>query len=271
VVNTGRRAGTAKVYAVDAATAEHSGAVYLPATAPRRDVGSWTHLAVGSVRVGPGRSAVVSFRVAIPRGAGGGQHLGGITVADTATRRAAVRGRKGSFHLNIRTLSIVAVQVDLPGPALQKVTPTGVRAGGTGGVQTIDLLLRNEGNRLIKPRGSLVVADSNGRRIRSAGFRLDTFVPHTAIAYPVAVPKRALPPGDYRATVRIQYGGTANFPFSISSRDVRQVFGHQAQGAPSSGGISTLVIVIIVLGALVLGFIAAALFFRARARRTPPA
>lgn len=270
VVNTGRRAGRATLFAVDAATAERSGAVYLPANAPRRDVGRWISLASTSVRVGAGQSTVIPYRVAIPRGVANGQHLGGVVVADAAVRRTLRKGAKGSFRLNVKTLSIVAVEVNLPGTVVKKVAPTGVRPAGQAGVQTVELRLRNDGNQLIKPHGALTIASSGGHRLRFSRFVLDTFLPRSTISYPVAVPHRALPPGSYRATVKIQYGPTATFPFTISDQNVKQVFGPHRQGAPGTSAPSTLLIVLIAIGALIIGFLGAALAFRSRGRRPPP-
>jgi hypothetical protein len=61
---------------------------------------------------------------------------------------------------------------------------------------------------------------------------MDTFLPHTAIDYPVLLNK-ALPPGDYTALVKLAVPGAvgaavktviAKPSFSVSNQDVTQVF-----------------------------------------------
>src|SRR3954449_6528250 len=66
VVNTGSVAGTARVYAVDATTGATSGASYLTDTRRRTDVGAWTRLSVGKVRLRPRQLKVVDFTMRVP-------------------------------------------------------------------------------------------------------------------------------------------------------------------------------------------------------------
>jgi hypothetical protein len=58
-------------------------------------------------------------------------------------------------------------------------------------------------------------------------FAMDTFLPQTAIDYPVLL-KKALAAGDYRANVTLRVPGgqtvTASPAFSVSQADVKQVF-----------------------------------------------
>ena len=78
---------------------------------------------------------------------------------------------------------------------------------------------------------------------------MDTFLPKTAIDYPILL-KKALAPGDYRAVVRLVTPGSAGVlaktmtvsrPFSVSQQDVTQVFTSTAptQAPPSTSGSSS--------------------------------
>jgi hypothetical protein len=78
----------------------------------------------------------------------------------------------------------------------------------------------------------VTIVNSAGHIVERLPFKMDTFLPHTAIDYPLLLTK-ALLPGHYRARVRLVVpgeGGVAGLSmvveraFSVSSHDVKQVF-----------------------------------------------
>jgi hypothetical protein len=271
VVNMGTRAGTVLLYPVDATTGRTSGAVYLGGTKPRRDVGAWLALGARSLSLAPGKSAVVPVTLHVPATARPGDHLGGVVAENTAVTQGS---GKGSLQIRVRHLTIVGYEVQVPGTAAAVVGVTGVRAAGENGYQFVDLHLANTGGLTSKPTGTLVVTAANGKQVASETFKLDTFLPGTAIDYPVLLPKQALAPGDYRAAVTLTYGSAAigyrraagptqtisrSFPFTVSSGQYRQVFPGalplktpQAATSGSGGGMSP---------ALIAGIAAALLAF----------
>ena len=270
VIDVGAAAGRTSLYAVDATTGQTSGAVYLSRQEPRRGVGGWIALGDGSVELTSGKSQVIPFTVSVPRGASPGQHLGGIVAQrSTSSAGGAEGGGQHNFQVKIQELSVVAVQVDLPGPQRVKMTLTGIRAGGQPGHQALLLGIGNAGNVLLEGRGSLEVVDQSGHTVQSQSFGLDTFVPHTHIDFPVYVQGKALPPGRYSGTITIDYRGhrlTRTFPFGISAAQARQVFGSPATANSASSGSSsneTLLHAMIGVSALSVG---AAGFFFLRSR-----
>jgi hypothetical protein len=276
VANEGDRPGTVRLYGVDAVTGETTGAVYRSRQEPRRDVGAWISMPIHQLDLAPGQSRVVSFQVMVPSAVRPGQHLGGI-VAENATlkKTSARKAGRGSFKINIRNLSILAVQVNLPGREAEKLRLTSVEPGPAEGFQTLLIGMRNEGNQLVKGTGTIVVSGENGERLKQAKFNVDTFVPRTAIGYPFAVPGQALAAGRYRAEVTVRYGhgqvARLSTWFTISDKQVEQVFGSSSQGPPSGGSSSLLPLLLGALAILLLGFLAAWALLRRRARRAPNA
>jgi hypothetical protein len=276
VINGGDRGGTVRLFGADAVTGVTTGAVYRARTDPRHDVGAWLSLPIHQVTLAPGQSRVVPFRVAVPRGAGSGQHLGGI-VAENARLTKASRRKTGhgSFRVDIRNLSILAVQVNLPGPRVEKLNLTSVAPGPAEGFQTLLVGMRNEGNRLLKGTGSLVVRSEDPERSKRVKFKVDTFVPHTRIADPIPVPGQALPAGHYDAVVHVTYGrghvARLATSFTISDKQIEQTFGSSSQGPPSVDSSSILPLILAALGALLLGFLVAWLLLRRHDRRPSPA
>jgi Protein of unknown function C-terminal (DUF3324)/Bacterial protein of unknown function (DUF916) len=245
VVNVGTATGRTSLYAVDATTGQTSGAVYRSRQESRRDVGGWIKLGKGAVELRPRQSRVVPFSVRVPARASPGQHLGGIVAQrarSSSSGHATTGGKQQTFKVRIQALSVIAVQVNLPGPPRVKMTLTGIKPGSQSNYQSLLLGIGNPGNVLLKGGGLLKVVNQGGRRVLSQSFKLDTFVPRTHIDFPVYVRGTALPPGRYRGTIAISYRGhhlTRTFPFTISKADTKQVFGSrtaQATPAESSGG-----------------------------------
>ena len=286
VVNTGSATGTAFLYPVDATTGQTSGAVYLSRQSPRRDVGAWVRLTRKRVTLAPGASTVVPFTIRVPAGARPGDHLGGI-VAENSQIQAG-RGN-GALRIRIKHLTIAAVELQLPGRVVARIGATGARSGGQQGWQYVYIHFRNTGNVMVKPSGKLVIRNSAGRRVTARKLVLDTFVPGTAIDYPVLLPHRTLAPGSYTATVTIGpssrtiagyravtpsvVSSTQSFPFTVTSAQQKQVFSGVAPvtapttpAAKKSGG-SKKALVGLILIIAALGLLLFLIFHLRRKRR----
>jgi hypothetical protein len=270
VSNTGDAAGTARLYPVDAATGANSGLVYLSSADPRTDVGAWITLDQDELTLGPGENRIVKFTVTIPRDARPGQHLGGLVAENAQTE---VQPQQGALQVNFQRRMVTAVQVNLPGASVEKLAITGVTSEVAAGYQVLRIGLRNEGTELVKPVGTVQVADARGQTVQNLKLTLQSILPHNEIKYPVAIERQVLAPGDYHALVAITYGkqGVVSYEttFTVSTAQVAQIYEAQGQQlapgvAPVSGLASYLPWVLIgVLSAVVLGM----LVFR----RRPPA
>jgi WxL Interacting Protein, host binding domain len=206
VYNLGGVTGTAYLYAVDGTTGQTSGAVYLDRNRPRRGVGAWIALGEQKLALGPRANAVVPFVLRVPRDAKPGDHLGGIVAENAALTQS---NSKGALQIKIRHLTIVAVEVQVPGTAPAGLRIGAVKAGGEHGYQYLYVHLKNTGAVSLKPTGTIRVADANGKQVAMRQLQLDTFLPGTAIDYPVLLPAKALSPGSYRATVELSYAPIA--------------------------------------------------------------
>ena len=261
VTNTGTARGSASLYPVDATTGQTSGAVYLNQNDPRKDVGAWLTLGASQVTLNAGQSQVVSFQVTIPSPVRPGQHLGGI-VAENLTQSSSPQSNS-AIQIKVKNLTIIAVQVNLPGTAVEQLVGTGVQAGGQNGYQQLLLGLNNTGTVMLKPSGTLQVANAQGQVLKTISLKLDTFLPQTAINYPVAITGQALGPSDYQATLTLTYGHgqTLHYStrFTITQQQLTQTFGSTAsktQAPPGfsdgSSGLSIWQIVLMIGGGLAL-------------------
>ena len=271
VTNTGAARGDVALYAVDATTGQTSGVVYRASADPRTDVGAWITVGAQRLTLDPGQSQTISFTVAVPASARPGQHVGGIVAENLTVQQGSGKNTGSGVQITIQHLSIVAVQVDLPGQLSQRLEATRLQAGGGHGYQTLLLSLRNTGTQLLKPSGTLQVTDTAGRQLKQATLQLDTFLPQTAIDYPVYIDGQALGPGHYQATLSLTYGDPQQtlhraMAFEITRAEVEQVFGSSAATTPPSSvgapmGVPAPALIACVIAALLLLGLGASVVF----------
>jgi hypothetical protein len=231
VSNSGTAKGTVRLSTADATTGATTGTVYLSGRAPR-NAGTWVSLDRRDLTLAPGAQAQVSFTVHVPAGARSGEHVAGIVAEATDLQTGGSRSGKTSVRIRIRNLSIMAVQVDVPGPAVHRLAIGRAVPGGSHGSQQVIVHVANTGNVLEKPKGVVSIHDAKGKVVETLRFAMDTFLPHTAIDYPIAL-RRPLPQGAYWAAVELRYAaGAPTGPrtahaaptFAISRQDVQRVF-----------------------------------------------
>ena len=282
VSNVGTAAGTVKLFTSDGTTGATSGTVYKTSSAPT-GTGTWIHLAQTSFPLAPGQHRTVPFTVSVPSGAKAGQWVAGVVAEASHRGTAKQAGKKTRVQITIRDLTIIAVQVNVPGTPVISFSIGKVTTGGSRGFQKLFLALTNNGNVLVKPQGSVVVTNAKtGDVVETLPFTLDTFLPKTSIDYPILL-KKALTAGDYQAAVHLTVPGvsgaatkvlTAHPSFSVSDADVKQVFStaQPTQAPPtastaSSGSSGLPVWVYAAAGAAVLLLLLLLLWLLVRRRR----
>jgi hypothetical protein len=246
VSNVGTAAGTVKLFTADGTTGTTTGTVYETDKQPTR-AGSWVTLSETSVTLAPGTNQRVAFTMHVPAGTPAGEWVGGI-VAETSHQLTGAKSKqKANVQIKIRDLTIIAVEANVPGPIRTGFTIGKVTTGGQRGFQQVFVHVANIGNGLVKPTGRATIFSSKGALVETLPFTMDTFLPQTAIDYPILL-KKALTAGDYVAavTLRVPGGQTvhAKPSFSVSQADVKQVFtsASPTQAPPtvaSSGSSST--------------------------------
>jgi hypothetical protein len=288
VMNSGNAADTVRLYPVDATTARNSGTAFPMRDVPRGEVGAWLTLGASEVTLGPGEARVVPFTVTIPANVRPGEHVGGI-VAEKASLSPAGPAAAGStgaaFNVNIQHRSVIAVQLNIPGTPVERIEVAGITPDGQNGRQSLLLSLRNSSTLMLKPSGSLQLTNEHGQLVQDLALKLDTFLPQTAIEYPVAIKDQALGAGTYQANLVLSYGNNQETRYTtalaITPKQVEQVFADSkplapplaAAAAPPTQPIDQSPVILIALGAggalglmLVVG-ISLSLYRRRRAAR----
>ena len=226
VSNVGTEAGAVKLFTTDATTGRTTGTVYETNKQPKR-AGSWVTLSSTAVTLAPGGHQQVAFTVHVPAGTPAGEWVGGIVAEAARQSTSSTSQQKANVQIKIRNLTIVAVESKIPGPRVVDFRIGTVTTGGRSGFQQLFVHFASKANVLLKPTGRVSVFDSNNKLVETVPFTMDTFLPQTAIDYPLLL-KRALGAGDYRAAVTLRIPGVKTFaatrPFSISQANVKQVF-----------------------------------------------
>lgn len=232
VKNTGTAVGTARLYAVDTATGNTGGISFRMRQDPVELAGTWIKPASDTVTLNPGTGAMVGFTVMVPDGVRAGQHIGGLVLESQGTEVVVNEPEgenKAAFVVDVQTRSAMAVQVNILGTAVSQIDVTGLRLGGHNDQQILYLQLRNSGNQMLKPTGTIKVLNSNGDTVQHLRFTLGAFLPDSDIEYPIYIENTALGTGDYLGDLRLRYeNGSApqahQFDFTVSDDINVQIF-----------------------------------------------
>jgi hypothetical protein len=173
VLNVGSDPLTVDLYGADAIPAFNGGFGFSARGAATRDVGAWITLAATRLQLPPHSTTTLGFRLLVPPGASGGEHVGGIVAEPVTTA--------GGSGVQTKTRFAMGVYLRLPGTPSPSATPSG---GGNGNgnsakppttvtVTKLDLPLhgrdvcptvhyRNDTGDVIDPSASLTVSSSWG-------------------------------------------------------------------------------------------------------------
>ncbi|MBV9258957.1 MAG: DUF916 domain-containing protein [Ktedonobacteraceae bacterium] len=260
VTNAGNIAGTARLTPVDATTGQAGGVVYLSSSRTQHNVGSWITVSTRQVTLAAGQSQIVPFQVTIPNDALSGQYVGGIVAQNMALQQTTDSNSKGNFQVAIQRLTIIPVELKLPGPVIEQLVTNGIQIGGYNSEQAANISLQNTGNVMIQPHGSLQIMDTYGSILQNLTINIDTFLPRTSINYPAYIRGKALGTGTYRATLTLNYGHAHvlhyTTPLTVTQQQIEQTFGTPPGLQTPWGSISLPLwtIILIALAAIIVLF-----------------
>ena len=146
VSNTGTARGTVKLFAADASTGQTTGTVYLTDGKPKR-AGAWITARASALTLAPGADPSASRSpCTCPPAQTPGEWVGGIVAETTQPAKPAASKRKAGVQIKIRNQTIIAVQVNVPGPPVVSFKIGSVKTGGQRGFQQVVVHIANTGN-----------------------------------------------------------------------------------------------------------------------------
>jgi hypothetical protein len=243
-----------RLAAVDAGTAQRGGTSFGLESETPSQAGTWVVLERTSLTLAAGESALVGFKVTVPADATSGVHLAGISVL-SPTQAAGADGAeaKAGASITVQSRRVIAVQVDLPGPADPELVITGVAPIARPDGLYLEVAVDNRGRGLTKGEGDLTLPGENF----ASPLSIETFVPGTSIAYPVKWAD-SVSDGERDAHVEIRYGDRVavwDGKFRVGEEVRDELANRQVDPpapVPSSGGSPVLLVLGGVLGAVVL-------------------
>lgn len=223
--------------AVDATTGQLGGVSYGLTDDTVERTGAWITLERSTVTLEPGASAIVAFTVTVPDDARSGTHLAGLSIAAPARGQDDAESGEGQAgaSVDVQTRRVIAVQVDLPGPARPELVVGGVTAEARPDGLYLEIDIENRGGALTTADGSITVGDDFEH-----AFSVDTFVPGTSIGYPVKWTGEAVE-GEHEASVELRYGDetvTWSGTFEVGE-DTLEELGQRQVAPPAPNGDSS--------------------------------
>jgi len=188
---------------------------------------NWIKLSADRAQVGPSEALGVTATLTVPRGASGGRY--GAIVFEMVPEEWKDRTAFASTAFVQRFVSIVEgtvparnlrSQLDVTGFAALAVTgnPSYVSKYGPNAV-ILSAQIENTGTVHVFARGSLILRDSSGKRLREIplGGGRGIVLPGASISISSILPS-GLAPGNYMADISIRYGGTRPANAKVSFR-----------------------------------------------------
>jgi hypothetical protein len=268
VTNTNDHAVTVDLEAVDGTTSDATGVAFGTPGSPKALTSRWIVVSTPRVTLTPDEQRDVPFSVHVPRDTKPGQYLAALSASVPLHPEGASRGsnapRSAEFAMSVRFQRNIAVEIDVPGARAPRLAVTGVEPRATAQGVALGVHIANEGNAFAHGNGVIRVADTK----TDFDFKIDTFVSHTAIVYPMQWTKSVVP-GSHHVQVDLEYeggrrttwNGTVDIAGSTKSRLQNDL--HNLEIRPEDGLDPTL----LVAGLIALGFIGGAIALRRRSRR----
>ncbi len=188
----------------------------------------WIKLSTDRATIGPNEVAAVTATLTVPRGESGGRYAAVAFELVPEQRKGDPAFASSTFvqrFVTVVELTIAARQVqkrlDVTGFSVKRASEEPACADAYGRQAIIlSALVKNEGDIHVFARGSMILRDSTGKRLREIplGVGRGIVIPGATVSFGSVLPA-GLAPGDYVADISVKYGGlrpaSAKIPFSI--------------------------------------------------------
>jgi hypothetical protein len=268
VTNTNSHAVEAHIDATDGHTSNNTGSEFSKPGGPIIGTGLWITVSTPVVTLQPNERRNIPFTVHIPKGTPAGQYLGGLNtyVPLTSFSVASPAGKnQASLSMDLQFVNTIAVEVDVPGPRAPNLTVSGADPSASPNGIVLGLHIANTGNAFAHGTAVVRVPDTNTDKT----FKVDTFVPGTAIVYPMLWTKSVVP-GRHSVQVDITYEGGRRTTWSGVVNVDGAALGAALSNVKASdkkSSVGSFPWLLLLAALLLIGFVAGAVVMRRRARR----
>ena len=207
----------------------------------------------------------------MPATAKPGQYLAGVSASVALSpddAKTQVAPNKAGFDMSVRFQRAIAVEIDVPGDRKPKLVVDGAEPLAQSGGINLGVHIRNDGNAFAHGTGVIRVPDTN----TDFSFKVETFVPETAIVYPMQWTK-AVVPGTHHIEVDLTYEDGRRSSWSgtvvIAGATLNNLENSLRNVTISKHG-SGINLLLVVAGALFVVLVAGAVVMRRRSRTSRP-
>lgn len=263
---------TVMIEGVDATTSESTGVQLARPGSAKALISRWIVVSVPQLTLAPGMARDVPFTVHVPANVGPGQYLAGVSasVPLSAADNTASQPKpdQAGFSLTVRFQRAIAVEIDVAGLRAPNLQVSGASPKAMSGGVDLGIHIANAGNAFAHGNGVVRVADTN----TDLSFKIDTFVPGTAIVYPVQWTKTVIP-GSHHVEVDLSYEGGRRSTWSgtvVIAGDAQTRLENALRNVTVRGHTSGSVLPFLIAGALFVVLVGAAIVIRRRSRAGRP-
>lgn len=206
VRNPGLTPVTVDLTTVTAETAQTGGSAFALESGAVGGVAGWIELGQQQATVDPGMEQTVSFSVQTPAGVKPGQYLAGIAASEAPSATGEGTAAKANLGASVTTQTryVIGVQADIAGTWQASLTIPTVNVLDQPSGTVVGVQLSNDGDIFLKPFGTIRVTDAAGTQLISQQIEMGTFVPGTAVTYPIRWPGTPAA-GTYGVAVDLEY------------------------------------------------------------------
>ena len=263
---------TVMIDAVDAMTGDLTGVQLGRPGSARALTSRWFVVSSPQITLAPKMARDVPFTLHVPPDATPGQYLAGISasvpLSSDDTKSNQPPAGKAGFSMAVRFQRGIAVEIDVPGPRAANLAVSGAEPRATPDGVSLGVHIANTGNAFAHGTGVVRIADTN----TDFSFKIDTFVSHSAIVYPMRWTKTVVP-GTHHVEVDLTYEGGRRTSWSgtvVIAGDSESKLQSALQNVTVVKHGSSSVLPFLLVGALFVVLVGAAVLMRRRRRGSGP-
>lgn len=217
VATFGAQPIAARTYPADAYTLINGGFGARLRTDPRGGTTTWTDYKEAVLQLTPGTAVNIPFNLTIPPGTPPGQYITSLVIENDQPIEGS-----GKIAINQVQRAAIALSVTVPGPETPGLGFGSAKYTETGGFGIVAVQVKNTGNVLLKPSGTITVKNDSGVQVFEAPVAMDSFYAFTQSQLETQLKDR-LATGDYTATLILtdQARGTSatseSLPFTVGA------------------------------------------------------
>jgi hypothetical protein len=263
---------TVMIEGVDATTSESTGVQLGRPGSAKALISRWIVVSVPQLTLAPGTERDVPFTVHVPANVTPGQYLAGVSasvpLSATDNSTSQPKTDQAGFSLSVRFQRAIAVEIDVPGLRAPNLQVSGAAPKATSGGVDLGIHIANAGNAFAHGSGVVRIADTN----TDASFTIDTFVPGTAIVYPMQWTKSVVP-GSHHVEVDLTYEGGRRSTWSgtvVIAGDAQTRLENALRNVTVHPHTSRSALLPVIVGVIALLLVVAAVVLRRRGRGGRP-